>query len=75
MRKSHLNEQYLVLLGPIISRFLHVQMREKIYQNNKGWSLLSYLYGVEIFVEQIFVQRIFVERIVVKQTSVKQTFL
>ncbi len=29
MRKSHFNEQFLVLLRPIISRFLHVQMRKK----------------------------------------------
>jgi hypothetical protein len=29
MRKSHFNEQSLVLMGPIISRFLHVQMRKK----------------------------------------------
>ena len=29
MRKSHFNELSLVLLGPIISRFLHVQMRKK----------------------------------------------
>jgi hypothetical protein len=39
MRKSHINEQFLVLSGPIISRFLHVQMREKIDQNNKVLSL------------------------------------
>jgi hypothetical protein len=31
MRKSHFYEQSLVLLGPIISKFLHVQMRKKNY--------------------------------------------
>jgi hypothetical protein len=36
MRKSHFNDEFLVLLGPIISCFLHVQMRKKINQNNKG---------------------------------------
>jgi len=29
MRKSQFNDEFLVLLGPIISRFLHVQMRKK----------------------------------------------
>jgi hypothetical protein len=29
MRKSHFYEQSLVLLGPIISKFLHVKMRGK----------------------------------------------
>ncbi len=43
---SHLNDEFLVLLGPIISRFLHVQMRKKINQNNKGCVLWSYLYGL-----------------------------
>ncbi len=43
MRKSHFC-WVLVLLGPIISRFLHVQMRKKINKNNKG-CLLSYLYA------------------------------
>jgi hypothetical protein len=39
-------EQFLVLLGHIISRFLHVQMRgRKINQNNKACVLWSYLYG------------------------------
>ncbi len=37
MRKSHLNEEFLVLLGPIISRFfLHVQMRKKLTKTTKG---------------------------------------
>jgi hypothetical protein len=36
MRKLHFNDEFLVLLGPIISRLLHVQMRKKINKNNKG---------------------------------------
>jgi hypothetical protein len=35
MRKSHLNEQFLVLLGPIISRIFALSNEEKINQNNK----------------------------------------
>jgi hypothetical protein len=34
--KITLFEEFLVLLGPTISSFLHVQMRIKINQNNKG---------------------------------------
>jgi hypothetical protein len=44
MRKLHFIDEFFVLLGPIISRFLHVQMRKKINQNNKGCVLQSYLY-------------------------------
>ena len=34
--KITLFDEFLVLLGPIISRFLHDQMRKKINKNNKG---------------------------------------
>jgi hypothetical protein len=37
--KITLFDEFLVLLGLIISRFLHVQMRKKINKNNKGCSL------------------------------------
>ncbi len=37
--KITLFDEFLVLLGPIISSFLHVQMRKKINKNNKGCSL------------------------------------
>jgi hypothetical protein len=37
--KITLNDEFLVLLGPIISRFWHVQMRKKLNQNNK-WCVL-----------------------------------
>ncbi len=30
MRKSHFSDEFLVLLGPIISKFLHDQMQKKI---------------------------------------------
>ncbi len=43
MRKSHLNDEFLVLLGPIISRFFTCSNEEKINQNNKGCVLLFYL--------------------------------
>ncbi len=46
MRKSHFNDEFLVLLGPIISSFLHAQMRKKINLNNKGCVLYSYLYAI-----------------------------
>jgi hypothetical protein len=46
MRKSHFNDEFLVLLGPIISRFLHVQMRKQNKADNKGCVLESNLYGV-----------------------------
>ncbi len=36
MSKSHFNDEYIVLLGPIITRFLHVQIKKRINQNNKG---------------------------------------
>ncbi len=36
MRKSHLNDEFLVLLGPIISWFFACANEEKISQNNKG---------------------------------------
>jgi hypothetical protein len=35
MRKSHFNDKYLVLLGPTISSFLHVQMRKKNKQKQQ----------------------------------------
>jgi len=35
MRKSHFNDEFLVLLGPIISRFFACSNEEK-NQNNKG---------------------------------------
>jgi hypothetical protein len=48
MRKSHLNDEFLVLLGPIISRFFACSNEEKINQNNKGSCPISmhpdYLY-------------------------------
>ncbi len=44
MRKSHFNDEFLVLLGPIISRFFHVRMSKKINKNNKGCVLWFYLY-------------------------------
>ncbi len=34
--KITLFDEFFVLLGPIISRFLHIQMREKMNKNNKG---------------------------------------
>ena len=34
--KITLFDEFLVLLGPIISSFLYVQMRKKINKNNKG---------------------------------------
>ncbi len=37
--KITLNDEFLVLFGPIISSFLHVQMRKRINQNNKGCML------------------------------------
>jgi hypothetical protein len=37
--KVTLNDEFLVLFGPIISSFLHVQMRKRINQNNKGCML------------------------------------
>ncbi len=40
MWKSHFNDEFLVLLGPT----MHLQMRKKINQSNKGCVLLSYLY-------------------------------
>ncbi len=43
MRKLHLNDEFLVLLGHIISRFFTCSNEEKINQNNKGCVLLSYL--------------------------------
>jgi hypothetical protein len=42
--KITLFNEFLMLLGPIISCFLHVQMRKKINKNNKECLLLSYLY-------------------------------
>jgi hypothetical protein len=51
MTKSHFNDEFLVLMEPTISRFLHVQMRKKIKQNNKGCVLLSYLWLHPIFVK------------------------
>ncbi len=37
MRKSPFGVEFLVLLGPIISRFFACSNEEKINQNNKGW--------------------------------------
>jgi hypothetical protein len=45
--KITLFDEFLVLLGPIISSFLHFQMRKKINKNNKGCSLYSYLYALD----------------------------
>jgi hypothetical protein len=45
MRKSQFNDEFLVLLGPIISRFFACSKEEKINQNNIGCVLLSYLYA------------------------------
>ncbi len=42
MRKSHFNDEFLVLLGPIISRLFTCSNEEK-----KGCLLYSYLYGSE----------------------------
>ncbi len=39
MRKSHFNDKFLVLLGPIISWLFAYSNEEKINQNNKGWVL------------------------------------
>jgi hypothetical protein len=38
-------DEFLVLFGPMISRFFAGSNEEKINKNNKGCSLQSYLYG------------------------------
>ncbi len=45
MRKSHFNDQFFVLLGPIISRFFACSNEEKKPKNNKVYVLYSYLDG------------------------------
>jgi hypothetical protein len=45
MRKSHFNDEFLVLLGPIISRYFASSNEEKkLNQNNKECVLWSNLY-------------------------------
>jgi len=36
MRKSHLNDEFLVLLGPVISRLFTCSNEEKIKTKTKG---------------------------------------
>ncbi len=44
--KITLFDEFLVLMGPIISRFFACSNEEKINKNNKGCLLMSYLYGL-----------------------------
>jgi hypothetical protein len=46
MIKSQFDDEFLVFLGPIISRIFACLNEEKIInQNNKGCVILSYLYA------------------------------
>ncbi len=49
--KITLFDKFLELLGPIISNFLHVQMRKKVNKNNKGSFLSLVLTRILIVVD------------------------
>jgi len=48
MRKLHFNDEFSVLLGTIISRFFHFQMRKKINKKKRVCALVLFVWIVSI---------------------------